>query len=79
MLSLRMKSLTTTIQMKPTEQYFSVVTVVFIVLRRVVPNFQSADEILNSDHSYKTYWAVLPYDDVYYAVQGVCSYCARVC
>ena len=38
-----------TIQMKVTEQYFPVVTVLFIVLYKVVLTFESVDEILKCD------------------------------
>jgi len=40
-----MKSWSVTIQMKATEQYFSVK--LFIMLYKVVPTFVSADEILS--------------------------------
>ena len=40
-----MKSLSMTIQMKYTEQYFSVTP--FITLHKVVPTFESADESLS--------------------------------
>ena len=42
-----------TIQMKATEQYFPVV--MFIVLYKVVPNFDSVDEILKCDHLNESY------------------------
>jgi len=42
-----------TIQLKATEQYFPVV--LFIVLYKVVLNFESVDEILKSDHSDESY------------------------
>ena len=54
--------------MKATEQYFPVV--LFIMLYKVVLSFESVDEILKCDHSNESYWAVLSYDAVYYAVQG---------
>ena len=38
-----------TIHMKATEQYFPVV--LFIMLYKVVPTFESLDEILKCDHS----------------------------
>ena len=44
-----MKSYSVTIQMKAIEQYFPVV--LFIKLYRVVPIFESADEILKCEHS----------------------------
>ena len=42
-----------TIQMKATEQYFHVV--LFIMLYKVVLNFESVDEILYCDHSNESY------------------------
>ena len=42
-----------TIQMKATEQYFSVV--LFIMLYKVVLAFKSVDEILKCDHSNESY------------------------
>ena len=42
-----------TIQMKATEQFFPVV--LFIMLYKVVPSFESVDEILKSDHSNESY------------------------
>ena len=44
-----MKSLSVTIQMKSTEQCFSVV--LFVMLYNVVLTFESVDEILKCDHS----------------------------
>ena len=44
-----MKSLSVTIQMKATEQYFPVV--LFSMLYKVVPTFESGDEIMKCDHS----------------------------
>ena len=44
-----MKSLSVTIQMKATEQYFPVL--LFIMLYKVVLTFVSVDEILKCDHS----------------------------
>ena len=43
-----MKSLSVTIQMKASEQYF---VVLFIMLYKVVLTFESVDEILKCDHS----------------------------
>ena len=63
-----MKSLSVTIQMKATEQYFPVV--LFIMLYKVVLTFESVDEILWCDHSNESYWAVLSCGTVYYAIQG---------
>ena len=65
-MSLCIKSYGVTIQMKATEQYFSVV--LFIMLYKVAPTFESVDEILWCDHSNESYWAVLSRDTVYYAV-----------
>ena len=48
-----MKSLSVTIQMKATEQYFSVV--LFIMLYKVVLAFESVDGTLKCDHSNKSY------------------------
>ena len=48
-----MKSLSVTIQMKATEQDFSVV--LFIMLHKVVLTFESVNEILMGDHSNKSY------------------------
>ena len=47
------KSLTVTIQMKATEQYFPVG--LFIMLYKVVLTFESVDEILKFDHSNESY------------------------
>ena len=63
-----MKSLSVTIQMRATEQYFPVV--LFIMLYKVVLTFESVDEILKCDHSNKSYRAVLSCAAVYYALQG---------
>jgi len=52
-LSLCVKSLSLTIQMKATENYFPVV--LFIVLCKVVLTFESVDEILKCDHSNESY------------------------
>ena len=68
LLSLWVKSLSVTIQMKATEQYFHVV--MFIMLYKVVLSFESVSEILKCDHSNESYWAVLSCCDVYYAVQS---------
>ena len=48
-----MKSLSATIQMKATEQYFPVV--LFIMLYNLVLTFESVDEILKCDHSNESY------------------------
>ena len=52
-MSLWMKSLSVTIQMKATEQYFPMV--LFIMLYKVVLAFESVDEILRCDHSNESY------------------------
>ena len=44
-----MKSSSVTIQMKAAEQYFAVV--LFIMLYKVILNFDSMDEIFMCDHS----------------------------
>ena len=48
-----MKSLSVTIQMKATEQYFPVV--LFIMLYKVVLRFESVDEIKEYGHSNERY------------------------
>ena len=48
-----MKSLSVTIQMKATEEYFP--EMLFIVLDKVVLTFESVDEILKCDHSNESY------------------------
>ena len=48
-----MKSLSVTIQMKATEQYFPVV--LFVMLYKVVLSVESVDEILTCDHSNESY------------------------
>jgi len=63
-----MKPSCVTIQMKAIEQYFHVV--LFIMLYKVVLIFKSVDETLVCDHSNESYWAVLSWGTVYYAVQG---------
>ena len=50
-MSLWIKSYSVTIQMKATEQYFSVV--LFIMLYKVVLTFESVDKILKCGHSKK--------------------------
>ena len=56
-----MKSLSATIQMKATEQYFPVM--LFILLYKVVLPFESVDEILKCDHSNES-CSVVPSLDV---------------
>ena len=48
-----MKSLSVTIQMKATEQYFPVV--LFIMLYKVVLTFESVHEYLKCDYSNESY------------------------
>ena len=52
-----MKSLTVTIQMKATEQYFPVV--LFVILYKVVSAFESVDGTLNCGHlsEFKSLWS----------------------
>ena len=50
-MSLWMKSYGVTIQLKATEQYFPVV--LFIMLYKLVPAFESVDEILKFNYSKK--------------------------
>ena len=71
-MNLWLKSWSAAIQMKATEQYFPVV--LFIVLYKVVLTFESVDEILKCDHSNESFWAVLFWATVYYAVQGVSNF-----
>ena len=52
-LSLRMKSITVTIQMKAIEQCFPVV--LFIMLPKVVLTIESVDEIQKCDHGNESY------------------------
>ena len=61
-----MKPYGVTIQMKATEQYFSVV--LFTTLSNVFLTFESVDEHLWFDHSNESYWAVFSCDTVYYVV-----------
>ena len=63
-----MKFYDVTIQMKATEQFFTVV--LFIMLYKVALTFESVDEILWCDHWNESYWVVLSCGTVYYAVQG---------
>ena len=52
--------------MKATEQYFPVL--LFTMLYKVVPTFESVDKILKCDHSNESHWAVHSCGAVYYAV-----------
>ena len=45
--------------------------VTYIMLYKVVLSFDYVDEILKCDHSNESYWAVLSFGAVYYAVEGV--------
>ena len=63
-MSLWIKVLSVTIQMKASEQYVPVV--LFIMLYEVVLAFESVDEILKCDHSNESFWAVLSCGAVYY-------------
>ena len=56
-----MKSLSVTIQMNATEQYFAVV--LFVMLYKMDLTFKSVDEILKFDHSNESYLAVLSCGD----------------
>ena len=49
-----MKSLSVTIQMKATEQYFPVVLFI-IMLHKAILTFESVNEILKCDHSNECY------------------------
>ena len=62
-----MKSLSMTIQVKATEQYFPVV--LFVMLYELVLTFESVDEILKCGHSNEGYRAVLSCGAVCYALQ----------
>ena len=48
-----MKSLSVTIQMKATKQFFPVVLIIMVY--KVVLTFESVDRILECDHSNETY------------------------
>ena len=63
--------------MKAIEQYFHVV--LFTMLYKVVQTFKSVDETLVCDHSNESYWAVLSWGTVYYAVQGGSNLISLVC
>ena len=63
-----MKSSSVTIQMKATEQYFTVV--LFIMLYKVVLTFEFVDEILKCDHSNESYWAVPSCGSLYYMLHN---------
>ena len=61
-----MKSYGVTIQMKATEQYFTLV--LFVMLYKVVLTVEYVHEILWFDHLNESHSAVLPCDTVYYVV-----------
>ena len=61
-----MKSYDVTIQMKPLQQYFHMV----LFIKYVVLTFESLDEILWCDHSYKTSSVVLSHG----TISLVCSW-----
>ena len=65
-----MKSLSVTIHIIATGQFFRVV--LFIILCTVIVNFESVGEISKCDHSYDSYWAVLSRGTAYYTVHGDC-------
>ena len=54
--------------MKAFKLHFHVV--LFIMLYKVVLTFTPVDEAQVCDHSNESYWAVLSYGTVYYAVQS---------
>ena len=56
--------------MKGTEQYFVFPVVLFIILHKVLLNFESVGEILKCDHSNESNGAVPSCGAVYYAMQG---------
>ena len=60
------QSLSVTIQMKNTEQYFSVV--LLTMQYKVVLTFESVDEILKCGHSNESYGAALSCSTVYNAL-----------
>ena len=57
--------------MKSSEQFFP--EVLFIILYKMVLNFESVNEILKCDHSNESYTAVLSCGADYYAVQDGCT------
>ena len=50
-----MKSLSVTVQMKATEQYFSVVVFMMLYMYKAALTFESVDKILKCDHSNVSY------------------------
>ena len=71
-----MKSLSVTIQMKATEQYFPVV--LFVMLYKMGLTFESVDEILKCDHLNESYWAVLSCGAVCFTVKRDSNYEPRI-
>ena len=61
-------NLTAFVQIRATEQYFTVE--LLIMLYKVVLTFEFVGEILKCDNSNESYWAVLSCGTVYYAAQG---------
>lgn len=61
------------IQIKATEKFFPVV--LFIMLNKVVPTFESMGEILQCDHSNESYCAARSCGAVYYAVKVGFNFC----
>ena len=59
-----MKSLSVKIQMKASEQYIPVV-LLYYAARGGSNDMKSVHEILQCDHSNKSYWEVLSCGDVY--------------
>ena len=61
-----MKSLSVTIQMKATEQYFP--AVLLILLYKVIFSFVSADEILKYDHLNEHYYRLVLFTLLYQVI-----------
>ena len=53
--------------------YLNFTVVLFMMLYKVILNFESMDEILKCDHSNERYLAVLSCSAVCYAVHGCCT------
>ena len=70
-----MKSYVVTIQIKATEQYFSVVP--FITLYKVVLTFESVDEILWCDHSNEISSLLFSHGAVFFGIfqNEILTYC----
>ena len=54
------------------EKYLHVV--LFIMLHKVVLTLKFVNETLGCEHSNESYWAILSYGTVYYAVPGVLTF-----